>query len=142
VRTMVSSRSTAGSPCSLRVPNMIFPLLHRRPERAQRRFCRCDTSFVREGEEVLIDYKEGMRQVADDCVRRSKIPFTESKQPLFDRQHRVDQFRAGQRRAADAVIAAEAMPQSKESTIERQRLAAEVFRRRRGRHVECAEQTA
>jgi hypothetical protein len=56
-----------------------------------------DTRLVHEGKEVLIVHEEGIRQVADVVVGSMEMPFAECEEPLFERQHFVDQLRAGER---------------------------------------------
>jgi hypothetical protein len=93
VRTAVSRSSTARSPCSLRVPNII-----------------------------------------------SRQLLAKREEPFLNRQHVRNQFRTGERRTPCRGITAKAMPEPKEAAIERQRLAAEPFRRRRGGEVERTEE--
>src|SRR3989338_8336083 len=99
-----------------------------------------DALLVHEGKEVLIVHEERVGQIAHVGVRRVEIPFAEGKEPLLNRQDFGDKFRTGERRSSGGRIAAEAMPEAKDAAVEREGLAAEAFRGRRGGEVERTEQ--
>lgn len=64
---------------------------------------------------------------------------SERKESFLNRPHLRNQFRAGERRTPDAGLAAEPMPEPKETAFERKSLSAEAFRGRRGGEVERSE---
>ncbi len=70
------------------------------------------------------------------------MPLSQGEEPLLDRQDLGDQFRSSERRSTGAGIATEAMPEPKQSAIERKRLAAEACRRWGRGEIEGAEQVA
>lgn len=120
-----------------------LPPHHGGPERALGDVVRrLDTVLVHEGEETRVVHKEGERQVAHVGVGRIEIPFPERKEALLDRQDFGNQVGAGERRASSARVPPIAMPQPKQTAVERQRLAAESLRRRRGREFQGAEKIA
>jgi hypothetical protein len=95
--------------------------------------------LVHEGEEVLIVHEERRRQVPDVLVGGVQIPLAKRKEPFLKRQNLVDQLCTSEWRATRIGVAAKAMPEPKQAPVERQRLAAEAFRRRRRRKIERAE---
>jgi hypothetical protein len=124
-----------------------FPLVAPRPEHDPegslgRIVGGFDARLVHERKEVLIVYEERVGQIAHVRVGGIEMPFSERKEPLFNRQHFRDQFRARQRGTTGIRITTKAMPEPKEAAIERERLPAEAFRRGRGGEVERTEHVA
>ena len=91
---------------------------------------------------MLIVHEEGPGQIAHVGVGRVEMPLSQGEEPLLDRQDLGDQFRSSERRSTGAGIATEAMPEPKQSAIERKRLAAEACRRWGRGEIEGAEQVA
>ena len=109
-----------------------LPPLHRCPERTFGGVVgRRDPLRVHKGEEVLIVHEEREGQVSDVGIGGIEVAFAQREESFLDRQHLVDQLGAGEGRPAGAGIAPKAMPQPKQTAVEREGFTAEACRGRR-----------